>query len=179
MSANELSNPDRHDLSHGLSPAPLSDPLYYLRNAQTVMHWCLAHHADLLLPEERAQLKRIPTLDTPTQGLLQRLLLRKGELFRGDALNYSEIPNLSASLNQLEQEGLIDNDPALALLELCALCRRDELQRLANGLGCTLPRSAKQPLIDWLHSDRCPAGGPRPPSVPCGCAAAHCSNGCG
>lgn len=116
----------------------LSDPLYYLRNAQQVIRLCLSQYHDLLKPEENLQLSLLLQLDTPAQALLIRLVMRKGALFRTDKLSYPEVPNLAAALSQLSALGLLDLEPQLRLSELCHLAKREECLQLAR---LTLPET--------------------------------------
>ncbi|WP_225307413.1 VRR-NUC domain-containing protein [Nitrincola iocasae] len=115
-----------------LSPTSLDDPLYYLRNAQQVVQLCLKQYADLLLPDEIQQLEQLLLLDESAQALLIRMVMRKGVLFRKDNLNYHEVPDLEAALQQLRMAELVDDQPELSLQALCDLCRREECLLLAR-----------------------------------------------
>ncbi|MDX1319961.1 MAG: VRR-NUC domain-containing protein, partial [Oceanospirillum sp.] len=110
------------------SPASLSDPFYYLLNARQVIDWCLRYHSDLLLDQERDLLNAFVQLPESAQGLLIRLIMRKGELFRTDSLDYAEIhaeigDDLTQAMEPLAQIGLIDPVPVLSLPALTTLCR--------------------------------------------------------
>ncbi|NHI02264.1 VRR-NUC domain-containing protein [Oceanimonas sp. MB9] len=115
-----------------ITPTSLSDPFYYLRNMQQVVHFCLARYGDLWLADERDQLAEVLALSEPAQGLLVRLVMRKGCLFRPDKLVYAEIPNVTAALHELAKAGLVALEPALALSDVCALARREECVQLAR-----------------------------------------------
>lgn len=111
------------------SPATLNDPLYYLRNARQVIHWCLRVYPELLQSEEIQQLNTLLELPETAQCLLVRLIMRKGVLFRSDNLNYREIGtgnNLMTPLQQLAHSGLLVLDPHISLVELTQLCRKPE-----------------------------------------------------
>ncbi|MCT7655188.1 hypothetical protein MBH78_11860 [Oceanimonas sp. NS1] len=115
-----------------ITPTSLDDPFYYLRNMQQVVHFCLARYGDLWLENERDQLAEVLALSEPAQGLLVRLVMRKGCLFRPDKLVYAEIPNVTAALHELAKAGLVALEPELALSDVCALARREECVQLAR-----------------------------------------------
>jgi len=81
-----------------LSPASLDDPLYYLRNVEEVVRLCLNQYADLLLPDEVEALERVLALDLFARALLIRMVMRKGWLFRTDALQYEEVSDLDVAI---------------------------------------------------------------------------------
>lgn len=134
--------------------APLSDPLYYLRNLHTVFHWVLGHHSDLLTAAEQHTLRAALSPSAAGQALLARLIMRKGEHFRSDKLSYAEIPQLSDALAELAAWGWIEQDPALTGDALAALCRRQELLVLLRQRGENPAASQrKAQLIEQLAAD--------------------------
>lgn len=134
------------DLS--LRSASLDDPLYYLANLQAVIRWVLDHHSDLLIETEQLQLTSLLALPEPAQALLARMILRKGEYFRDDALVYEEIPDLGTALAQLADNGLLDADPVVPIEALFRLCRRAELQQLLKQADIHCAAGAKK--ADYL-----------------------------
>lgn len=143
-------------------PAALADTFYYLRNFQTVLHWVLTHHRDLLAPGEITSLDTLLALPQAPQALLVRMLMRKGEVFRSDALVYDEIGLIGPPLQLLQQTGLIQLDPAVSTAELVHLCRRAELHTLLKAKDCPLPASAsKAALVEYLVQ-HLPSDLPRP-----------------
>jgi len=90
-----------------LAATPLDDPLYYVRNAEQVTHLCLSQNDDLLLQNEVQSLERLLTLGLPARALLIRMVMRKGTLFRTDALRYDEVPYLDSAIEALTLSGLI------------------------------------------------------------------------
>ena len=115
-----------------LTATSLDDPLYYLRNAEQVIRLCLSQYDDLLLPEERQALERLLSLDEPSRALLIRMVMRKGTLFRTDALRYSEVPDLNKAITALANADLVDAQPTLSLVALCELSRREECRGLVQ-----------------------------------------------
>ncbi len=152
--------------SSALRPADLAEPYYYLHNARTLLHWVLQVHDDLLLTDEKQQLQSLFSLPEEAQALLFRMVMRKGEWFRSDQLNYAEISAPDEALRQLEQINLIDLTPSCDAATLARLCRKDELLLLCDALwpDVKLNRSSRkqelqarllnqplptQPLRDW------------------------------
>jgi hypothetical protein len=117
-----------------LTPTSLDDPLYYLRNAEQVIRLCLSQYDDLLLADEVDALERLLSLDLPARALLIRMVMRKGTLFRNDALQYEEVPDLDKAITALADAGLVQAQPRLSLEALCQLSRRDECRALAQQL---------------------------------------------
>jgi hypothetical protein len=114
--------------------AVLPDPFYYLENFRRVLAWVGERHADLLADDEQALVARIDRLPRAAQALLVRLVMRKGELFRESKLAYAEIGATAPAAAELVAQGLVEADPALALDEVFALLRRDELQDVCAAL---------------------------------------------
>ncbi len=127
-----------------ITPTALDDPLYYLRNLQTVIRWVLEHHHDLLIDEEIASLNQLLSLPEASQALLARMVMRKGEYFRSDALGYQEIACIEAALTDLLYGEFLANKPLLTAAEIFRLCRVAELRSLLSARGNSLPASFKK-----------------------------------
>ncbi|MCP3686192.1 MAG: VRR-NUC domain-containing protein [bacterium] len=137
-----------------LTPTPLSDPLYYLKNARLVILWVLNHHSDLLKPDEIETLELIQKLDTKSCALLIRMVMRKGVLFRTDQLNYKEIPDLNQALTTLSSSGLVDTNADINLAELCQLCRKNECYQFSSyqlDSGLVKSSDSKSRLVALLN----------------------------
>lgn len=117
-----------------ITATPLSDPLYYLRNAQQVIQLCLHHYPGLLLAHEQAQLQQLLELEESAQALLMRMIMRKGSYFRHDQLQYAEVPRLDQAISALLQLELVVEDPSLTLSQLCTISKRPECLELAQHL---------------------------------------------
>ena len=140
-----------------IKPSSLKDPLYYLRNARQVIDLCLENYSHLLFDEDHIALQRLLSLDETIQALLIRMIMRKGNLFRSDQLQYTEIPHLEHSLEQLSLNGLIEINPRLTLEHLAQVCRKDECFELLQSQGLLVKKSlTKSTLIEELkqHSDQ-------------------------
>ncbi|MEX1666761.1 VRR-NUC domain-containing protein [Zhongshania arctica] len=131
-----------------LSRASLEDPLYYLENLHTVIHWVSRHHCDLLQPEELNQLSALVGMPLSAQALLARMVMRKGDIFRVDTLQYDEIPSTDAALDALEAAGFVDQSPNLDVQQLYQHSRHKELQALLTATQHPPAKSARK--IDLL-----------------------------
>ncbi|MBZ5488870.1 VRR-NUC domain-containing protein [Halomonas aquamarina] len=146
--------------------ASLDDPFYYLTNFRFVLAWVGARHADLLNPPERAFLRHFDTLPQPSQALLVRMVMRKGELFRLGKLRYDEIGDTAEALAPLTLLGWVDDVPALSAEELFSQLRLEELRAAlrtpmrAAGLSASTGKAVlkatlgpqltdTQPLTQW------------------------------
>ncbi|BDM22547.1 VRR-NUC domain-containing protein [Pseudomonas sp. LRP2-20] len=128
----------------------VDDPLYYLHNFRQVLLWVESRYADLLDEHEMAFLHAFAELAQPAQALMVRMVMRKGELFRCDRLDYAEIGDSMAALQPLLALGWVREPEALSLEQLFALLRKDEL---ALGFAAQLsrPRAAKADLFEQLR----------------------------
>lgn len=104
---------------------------YYHDNFLKLVEHAQTYYPDLLSESETHWIQTFLSLDTQTQRLLVRLYTRKGEWFRSDKLNYTEIPNLEDCAVTLSKQGFVSlpvNISATVLAkelltkpELCAL----------------------------------------------------------
>ncbi|WP_397448786.1 VRR-NUC domain-containing protein [Pseudomonas sp. NA-150] len=125
---------------------PLENPLYYLDNFRHVLEWISARYDDLLDLSERQFIDDFLGLPQPAQGLLVRMVMRKGTLFRASKLSYDEIGEVVAAVVPLVVKGWVDARPALNLDELFALLRKDELLACfkAHGLKSAAKKTELQ-----------------------------------
>lgn len=127
----------------------VDDPLYYLHNFRQVLLWVESRYADLLDEQELAFIQSFATLAQPAQALMVRMVMRKGELFRCDRLDYAEIGDTACALQPLLALGWVREPEALSLEQLFALLRKDELAVGFAGL-LARPRAAKNDLFAQL-----------------------------
>ncbi len=142
--------------------ADLNEPLYYLRNALTLIDWVSQRHGDLLDTHEWQALEHLRSVSEPAQALLFRMVMRRGDYFRTDQLNYAELPDTSELLPLLTDADLIELDPTLDSTEMSALLRKQELWSLCQALAPDQPparSTRKQDLQHWLEEAHTP---PRP-----------------
>lgn len=153
--------PARPDPAWRPGAAPLSDPLYYLVNFDTVVAWVGGHHGDLLEPRERARLAAYQALPQASRALLVRLVMRSGQLFRVAKLSYPELGEpVQQALVPLLAGAWLDSQPLIVLEDLFRLYTRGEcLEGFAGevawaGLGRSV---SKKDLLAHLA-----AGAPEP-----------------
>ncbi|UYG03284.1 VRR-NUC domain-containing protein [Halomonas sp. LR3S48] len=133
--------------------ASLDDPLYYLANFRFVLGWVCERHGELLTAAEQGFVENFEAMPQPSQALLVRMVMRKGELFRSDKLAYAEIGDTQRAMAPLVEAGWVDANPALALDELFRLLRLDELRRaLAEEIAAAglSPKASKTALGEAL-----------------------------
>jgi hypothetical protein len=111
-----------------LNTSPLDNPFYYLENFRQVLDWISRRYDDLLDDSERAFIGDFAGLPLPAQGLLVRMVMRKGTLFRASKLSYQEIGETRLAVLPLLDRGWVDAEPLLDLRELFQLLRKDELR---------------------------------------------------
>lgn len=133
--------------------AELSDPLYYLRNFQTLINWVVNHHGDLLLDRERQEIEVLLGLAEPSQALLVRMLMRRGDLFRLSQLDYAEIGLVQDAIVPLTEQGWVELNPPINTETLCALLTRNELLDHLSGIPTSFKRStSKRALTEQLQT---------------------------
>ncbi|WP_404344577.1 VRR-NUC domain-containing protein [Vreelandella venusta] len=138
-----------HSAPAAPATASLDDPFYYLVNFRYVVAWVQSRHSDLLSAEERDLLQQWQALPQPSQALLVRMVMRKGELFRIDKLSYAEIGDTTQALAPLLALGWVDDAPPLNVDELCRLLRLSELRLALSRQLRTLnlpPKATKSAL---------------------------------
>ena len=128
----------------------VDDPFYYLHNFRQVLLWVEQRYQDLLDDQELAFIQAFNQLEAPAQALMVRMVMRKGELFRSDRLDYVEIGDTALALQPLQALGWVREPEQLALEQLFALLRKDELAR-CFAPQLSRPRAAKQDLLAQLH----------------------------
>jgi hypothetical protein len=99
---------------------------YYADNLLRMLATVVQQYSDLLRDDEIVLVRCIERLPAAPLRLYARLLTRKGPLFRCSQLNYAEIPDRSAALARLHDQGLIEWCPPGA--EALALFTRRELR---------------------------------------------------
>lgn len=115
-------------MTYVLNTSPLDNPFYYLENFRQVLGWIVQRYDDLLDESERAFVSHFGALPLPAQGLLVRMVMRKGTLFRASKLSYQEIGDTRQAVLPLLVHGWVDAEPSLDLGELFQLLRKDELR---------------------------------------------------
>ena len=128
---------------------------YYLDNFKTLIAHAQCHYYDLLTDDEKNWLAGFEKLSIQAQSLLVRMYSRKGNLFRSDKLQYDEIGETTAPLQELEQAQFIWLNPVLSAYEMGAeLLTKPEICSIYAIESKTL---SKQALLDHLllHDPDC------------------------
>ncbi len=124
------------------TPATLDDPLYYLRNFEWVLDWVHSRYRDLLPEAETAFIEATMALPEASRGLLVRMVMRKGDLFRPEALRYVELGPWKEAAGPLFASAWLIRDP---IVDLESLFRLFTWPALKATLGETLA-AAQIPL---------------------------------
>lgn len=102
-------------------------PFYYLEHFNLMLQWINATSLHLLRPQDQTWLHHFSSQPKTRQAMLVRLINRKSNWINRATLRYSEIPNITEELTQLEQLGWINQsqqaistDDALALIRSSA-----------------------------------------------------------
>ncbi|MEZ8100780.1 VRR-NUC domain-containing protein [Vibrio bivalvicida] len=123
-------------------------PDYYLSNFIKLIDHAREWYPDLLTTEEHKWLYDFEQLDRKAQCLLVRLLSRKGDWFRSDKLNYTEIGDTAPYLESLDHNGFVTVNS-----DICANTLAREL--LTKPEICTLfaiphKSTRKEQLLDQV-----------------------------
>ncbi|RRV04501.1 VRR-NUC domain-containing protein [Pseudomonas sp. v388] len=119
-----------------MNTSALDNPFYYLENFRQVLAWISRRYDDLLDDGERAFIRDFAGLPQPAQGLLVRMVMRKGTLFRASKLSYQEIGDTRQAVLPLLDRGWVDAEPSLELREIFQLLRKDELRVCFKSQAC-------------------------------------------
>ena len=110
-----------------VNTSPLEKPFYYLENFHQVLEWIAQRYDDLLDEQERQFIVDFAGLPKTAQGLLVRMVMRKGTLFRASKLSYPELGAVWDAVMPLLENGWVDQFPAISLEALFGLLRKSEL----------------------------------------------------
>jgi hypothetical protein len=136
-----------------VNTSPLENPFYYLENFRLVLSWIAQRYADLLDAEEQQFINCFAELPQAAQGLLVRMVMRKGELFRASKLSYSELGDTLEAVQPLLAKGWVDPRPTLSLEQLFVLLRKAELAACfkAHGVRGTERKNELLALLQPVH----------------------------
>lgn len=137
---------------------PLDDPFYYLNNFQRVLAWLTQRYADVLSVEEQRFIDDFIALPRPAQGLLVRMVMRKGLHFRHTRLRYAEIGDIADAVAPLLALGWVEEQACLSLVELFEVLLKPEIL-LCLGHLIGQPKARKS---EWLQALSDQDGQPQP-----------------
>lgn len=126
---------------------------YYLDNFNYVLDFVGIQYEDLLTPEEVDWAHGFRRLSLDARRLYVRLCGRKGPLFRDDKLNYPEIGDIHAAIDELAIDGYLDFATDAGITELLALLTKQEMLELrVAGVARSLSRHELiERIADVLH----------------------------
>lgn len=107
--------------------APLEDPFYYLANFRRVLAWLEQRYLDVLDAEELGFIQCFETLPQPSQALLVRMIMRKGEMFRASRLDYAEIGCPKQAAEPLLASGYLMDQAPLTLEQVGEVLLKPEI----------------------------------------------------
>jgi hypothetical protein len=111
----------------------LAPCFYYLSNFHQALSWLQERYGDFLSESEHGFLQQFLAMETTSQALLVRMIMRRGSNFRLSKLDYVEIGCTRLAAQPLLDAGWIRHDAELSLAELFNLLRKDEaLEHLGN-----------------------------------------------
>ncbi len=125
---------------------PLDDPFYYLNNFRQVLDWLELRYADVMSETEHGFIRDFNALPRPSQGLLVRMVMRKGVHFRAGKLGYAEIGDIAQAAAPLLKAGWLDEHAQLTMAEVFDLLLKAEILQ-AFGAHIEQPKGRKD---DWL-----------------------------
>ena len=125
---------------------PLDDPFYYLNNFRQVLDWLELRYADVMSEAEHAFIRDFNALPRASQGLLVRMVMRKGIHFRAGKLTYAEIGDIATAAQPLLARGWLDEQAPLAIAELFDVLLKAEILQ-AFGDCIDRPKGRKD---EWL-----------------------------
>ncbi|ALQ03670.1 VRR-NUC domain-containing protein [Pseudomonas brassicacearum] len=126
----------------------LDDPFYYLNNFQQVLAWLTQRYADVLSTDEQRFIEHFAALPRGAQGLLVRMVMRKGLRFRHSKLHYPEIGDIGAAVAPLLALGWVEKEAPIGLAELFEVLLKPEIL-LCQGHLIEQPKAKK---TEWLQA---------------------------
>jgi hypothetical protein len=123
---------------------------YYLDDFMTVIAGVRARYADCLSQDEQAYLTKLDALSQPARMLYARLVNRRGPFFRVARLDYPEVGDVSAVIEELVDGAFLQRHPAEnAPAQILACFTYPELKAALRGHNPM--RSSRRPeLLAWL-----------------------------
>lgn len=128
---------------------PLDDPFYYLNNFRQGLDWLELRYGDVMSETEHGFIRDFNALPRASQGLLVRMVMRKGVHFRASKLDYREIGDIVDAAQPLLVQGWIDEHAPLAMAELFDVLLKAEILH-AFGAAIDTPKGRKDAWLPLL-----------------------------
>jgi len=130
---------------------PRLETFYYLKNFELVLSTVRERYEDLLSADQSRFIARYVQMPLPSRALLTRMVMRRGEIFKGSKLHYAEIGDTRAAAQPLIDAGWVTDRPALNIDQLQSILTKLELIR-AGSLPPRLAGWPKAALVSLLRA---------------------------
>ena len=117
-----------------LPPDRVLAKLYYLDYFKTALSWLKERYGDLLSPAENGFITEFGRMPRASQALLVRLIMRRGQRFRGSKIQYAEIGPIDTAFQALIDLNWVDPRPLLSVDDFLKLITRGEIAELFREL---------------------------------------------
>jgi len=131
------------------------EPFYYLKNFELVLSTVLERYEDLLSAEQSRFIGDFAQMPQHSRALLTRMVMRRGDIFKGAKLNYVEIGDTRAAARPLIEAKWVTDRPSLNIEQLQSILTKAELTR-AGALPhrhADWPKAALVSLLKAHHPD--------------------------
>ncbi|MEE4662181.1 MAG: VRR-NUC domain-containing protein [Halieaceae bacterium] len=126
---------------------PELPPRYYLSNFTRLLDTVASQYGDLLAPREHAFLQMFAQASEALRCLYVRLVSRRGPLFRTGQLDYPELGDLAAALQEGVACGLLQREDSPDFAALATLLRKAELAAIYGDALVDARRLRKPELV--------------------------------
>ena len=126
---------------------------YYLEHFHTALSWLKERYGDLLSPAENEFIMEFLRLPRASQALLVRLIMRRGQRFRGMKIRYPEIGSIDAAFAALIELNWVDPRPLLSIDDLVKLITRAEIAELFTDVPASLTKSEVHALLHETYTE--------------------------
>jgi hypothetical protein len=144
----------RFSIRHHTVTSVAATGLYYLDNFRFALRWLHDRYGDLLSARESEFVHDFGALPRPSQALLVRLIMRRGQRFRASKINYPEIGNVARACGPLIELQWVDPRPLLSVEDLATLITRTELAELFPALPSSLSKGRAVTILSAMHTEK-------------------------
>lgn len=137
----------------------LADPNqadYYWHNFRQVIHWVEEHHQHLMSQALQQAVTDFSALSDNAQKLWVRLFSRRGEWFRRDRINYTEIDVTDALVELEHQHWLVTSTPPFEANALRLMTKVELLTSVGQSQRAQLQKLPKDEVVEHLAGQSLP-----------------------
>ena len=113
---------------------------YYANNVLLLLAAVLNQYGDILTVAELSVINKVQSLSTSAIRLFARLLSRSRPLLLCDSLNYAEVDDREAALDELQQHDLIERDHDVPADQILSLLTVQTLKQIYQLVPHTTPK---------------------------------------